>query len=402
MRSKTFGSCVLLLLNAAALHAFQGGPTDWVSIVSRTKAAVAVIETERGLGTGFIVRSSGTLVTNQHVVAGASQICVTLPSGEKYQKAFVLAEDEDRDLAILRIEGSDLPALSIASTADLAIGAEVLLIGAPEGLSHTVSTGVVSAIRIMKNGMKVIQTTAPASPGSSGGPLLSREGHVIGVLTFQFNEGQNLNFAVPSNYVQGMLETLERFSAGKPLRTLTRLTPRPPSASPSALAESNNRKLSGTLFVACRTDRHRAYSSSDVFQGIVDDVLLFLKQQKLRIANDDIGRTLQVENAVSVYEVTAAAKKAGASHVMVLTVDRPISAWVKLRLQCLTADGVVLWDEYAQNGSWAKMGAGGVKAAMERFKAQVAKRIAQSPLPSIDAVPQEMTHNQASPNSKDH
>jgi S1-C subfamily serine protease len=210
----------------AGLHAYQNGTTEWTSVVSRTTAAVVVIETDRGLGSGFVVRPNGMLVTNHHVVAGASQIAVTFSSGEKYQKAFVLAEDEDRDLAILRIEGSDLPALSIASTADLEIGAEVLLIGAPEGLSHTVSTGVVSAIRLLKNGMRIIQTTAPASPGSSGGPLLTRDGHVIGVLTFQFSEGQNLNFVVPSNYVQGMMETLEKFSAGTPLRTLTRLTPR--------------------------------------------------------------------------------------------------------------------------------------------------------------------------------
>lgn len=218
------------------LHAFQGATAEWTSVVSRTKAAVVVIETNRGLGSGFIVRPNGMLVTNQHVVAGASQISVTFSSGEKYQKALVLAEDEDRDLAILRIEGSDLPALPIASTADLGIGAEVLLIGAPEGLSHTVSTGVVSAIRLLRNGMKVIQTTAPASPGSSGGPLLTREGHVIGVLTFQFREGQNLNFAVPSNYVRGMMESLERFSAGTSLRTLTRLTPRSTAAFPSGLA----------------------------------------------------------------------------------------------------------------------------------------------------------------------
>ena len=362
---------------------------EWTSVVSRTKAAVVVIETDRGLGSGFVVRPNGTIVTNHHVVAGGSQISVSFSSGEKYQKAFVLAEDEDRDLAILRVEGSDLPALPFASTADLDIGTEVLLIGAPEGLSHTVSTGVISAIRLLKNGTKVIQTTAPASPGSSGGPLLSREGRVIGVMTFQFSEGQNLNFAVPSNYVLGMIETLEKFSGGTPLRTMTKLLPRAPSTPSSSPSEPVKRKLSGTLFLACRTDKHRAYSSGEVFQGIVDDVLLFLKQNKLRLANDDLGRTLQVESTISTYEATAVAKKAGASHVMVLTVDRPVSAWVKLRLQCLTADGAVLWDEQAQNGSWVKAGAGGVKAAMEKFKAQIAKQLKQISLPLSEPAPQD-------------
>jgi S1-C subfamily serine protease len=371
------------------LPAGQTARTEWSAVVSETKAAVVVLETDRGLGSGFVVRPNGTLVTNQHVIAGASQISVTFSSGEKYHKAFVLAEDEDRDLAILRIEGSGLPALSVGSTADVNIGDEVLLIGAPEGLSHTVSTGVVSAFRLLKNGMKVIQTTASASPGSSGGPLLTREGRVIGVLTFQFMEGQNLNFAVPSNYVQGMLETLEKFSAGTPVRTLTKLATRSAPGSTSGPTDSAKPKISGVLFVACRTEKHRAYSSTEVFQGIVDDVLLFLKQRRLHLANDDLGRTLQFENTVSTYEVTAAAKKAGASHVMVLTVDRPVSAWVKLRLQCLTADGRLLWEEQAQNGSWTKRGAAGVKAAMEEFKAQMTKRMAEAPLPTDDAPPKD-------------
>lgn len=257
----------------------------------------------------------------------------------------------------------------------------MLLIGAPEGLSYTVSTGVISAIRLGKNGTKVIQTTAPASPGSSGGSLLSRDGHVIGVLTFQFSEGQNLNFAVPSSYILGMIETVEKFSSGAPLRTLTKLLPRAPSTPSFNPAEPGKQKLSGTLFLAYRTGNHRAYSSGEVFQGVVDEVLLFLKQNKLRLTNDELGRTLQVESTLSTYEATAVAKKAGASHVMVLTVDRPVSSWVKLRLQCLTADDAVLLDEQTQNGSWAKTGAGGVKAAMMKLKIQVAQRLKEFPLP---------------------
>jgi hypothetical protein len=354
--------------------------------VSRTKAAVVVIETDRALGSGFVVRSNGTIVTNRHVIAGASQVCVSFASGEKYQKAFVLAEDEDRDLAILRVEGSDLPTLPFESTADLAIGNEVLLIGAPEGLSYTVSTGIVSAIRL-RNGTKVIQTTAPASHGSSGGPLLSREGRVIGVLTFLSTDGQNLNFAVASNYVQGMLETLEKLSGGTPIVTLTGLPLRPSSMSSPGLPGPTTRKLSGTLFLASRTEKHRTYSSGEVFQGIVDDVLLFLKQSKLHLANDDLGRTLQIEGTISAYEAAAVAKKTGASHVMVLTVDRPLSAWVKVRLQCLTADGKVLWDEEAKSGTWAKTGAGGVKDAMEKLETQIAKRLTQFPLPVDEANP---------------
>jgi len=383
---------MLLLWISAIVGWVQAGQMvaiDWSSVVNGTKPAVVVIETERGLGSGFVVRSNVVLVTNQHVVAGASQICVTFSSGEKYQKAYVLAEDEGRDLAILRIEGSDLPFLSLASVADLSIGQQVLLIGAPEGLSQTVSAGLVSAIRLLESGTKVIQTTAPASPGNSGGPLLTREGRVIGVLTFQFSEGQNLNFAVASNYVQAMMDTVEKFSAGTPLRTLTKLEARSAPRSVPGPAESAQQKISGVLFVACRTDRHRQYSSREVFQDIVDEVLLFLKQKKLRLANDELGRTLQVDGTISTYEVIASAKKAGASHVMVLTVDRPWSAWVKLRLQCLTVYGSILWEEEAKNGSWTKTGTGGVRAAMEKFKTRISKDLSQMPLPMIDAPPTE-------------
>jgi hypothetical protein len=361
----------------------QASQTDWSSVVGKTKDAIVVIETDRGLGSGFLLRSNGILVTNKHVINDASQIRVTFASGEKYHKAFVLAEDEDRDIAILRIEGSALPSLSVANSSEAEIGSDVLLIGAPQGLSHTVSNGIISALRLLPNGTKVIQTTAAASPGSSGGPLITRDGRVIGMLTFAYKEGQNLNFAIPANYIQAMLETVETLSTTTPLHTLTRLQSTSTSIADTTPKEGNpaKAKLDGTLFVAWRTVNHRQYSSSEVFQGIVDEVLLFLKQNRLKLANDELRSTLQVENAISTYEVTQFARKAGASHVLVLTVDRPVSSWVKMRLQCITAEGTVLWEENAQNSSWLKSGAGGVKAAIKDFKASIGKRLSKSSLP---------------------
>src|SRR5262249_28973366 len=125
-----------------------------------------------------------------------------------------------RDLAVLRIEGVDLQELPLGNSDQVKPGEEVLLVGAPRGLEQTVSTGIVSALRILENGNKVIQTTAPASPGSSGGPLLSRNGDVIGVMTFTLVNGQNLNFAVPINYVRGILEALPLTSSLKPPRLI--------------------------------------------------------------------------------------------------------------------------------------------------------------------------------------
>jgi hypothetical protein len=150
------------------------------------------------------------------VIADAKGITVRLSTGETYGRAYLLADDKQRDIAILRIDASDLPVLQLGNSNDIKLGEDVLLIGAPRGLEQTVSNGIISSIRVLENGNKVIQTTAPASHGSSGGPLINRQGQVIGLLTFSVETGQNLNFAIPANYAKGMLEALP-LSAGSPI-----------------------------------------------------------------------------------------------------------------------------------------------------------------------------------------
>lgn len=168
------------------------------------------IETQSGFGTGFLVQANGTLVTNYHVIKDAQQIKVTLESGEVYRAAYLLRTDEEKDIAILRIEGADLPVLTLGNSDANAtkVGEDVMAIGTPEGLEQTVSTGIVSGRRLMPPGYTLLQTTAPISHGSSGGPLLNRAGQSVGIMTSFLAEGQNLNFAVPINYVRGMLDVL--------------------------------------------------------------------------------------------------------------------------------------------------------------------------------------------------
>jgi hypothetical protein len=339
------------------------------------------------LGSGFLVKSNGFLVTNKHVISGASQITVTCESGEKYHKAFLLAEDDDRDIAILRIEGSNLPYLILGNSSNVEMGEDVLLIGAPKGLAHTVSNGIVSALRMMDSGTKVMQTTAAASPGSSGGPLLTKEGAVVGVMTFAIEGGQNLNFAIPSNYVLSMIETLDTQAGLTPLRTLTKLETLSNSALSTDPGSSNSSlRNSGTLFVAWRTDNHRAYSTSEVFHGIVDELLLFLKENRLKLANDYLGSSLEFEHKISTYETMALAKKFGASYILVLIVDRPVSKWVKLQLQCLSSEGKLLWEEEANGSTWGFSGANGVKVAMKKLKSGIANRLKETPLPTDETV----------------
>ena len=121
------------------------------------------------------------------------------------------------------------------------------------------------------------------------------------------------------------------------------------------------------------------YSSPEVFQEIVDGLILFLKSRHVVLANDRIERSLQSEHIASVYQVLRFnANRVGASHVLFFTVGRPISAWVKLRLQCLDRDGHQLWEETSQKTSWVNSN---FHPAIEKLESGIAKRLAQIPLP---------------------
>ncbi len=370
-------ACLLLPVVASAQS------PNWSDVIEKTSPAVVVIQTERSLGTGFVVRPNGVIVTAAHVIEGATQIAVVLASGEIYHTAFVLAEDKYRDLAILRIEGSGLAYLQLGDPDRTRIGDELLVIGTPKGLTMTVSNGILSANRITSSGTRLLQTTAPASPGSSGGPMIARDGHVVGVMSSQFADGQNLNFAVSSHYIGGMLETVERRTDSTPERILTRIAA---TATPRGAINERGDHSSprGILVAAVRTERHHSYSSESVFQEIVDDMLFHLRSKKLMLANDALSHTPQYQNAISKYDLLNQAKQAGASHALLLTVDRPVSLWVKLSLECFSVDGSSLWIEQAQGGSWLSTGRSAVRAALERLKVQVNRRLVSSSLPVVE------------------
>ena len=210
-----------------------------------------------------------------------------------------------------------------------------LLIGAPIGLEDTVSTGVVSGMRL-REGTKVIQTTAPASHGSSGGPLLNRNGDVIGLMTFLVEGGENLNFAVPINYLRGALGSVSGPAAN-------RLAP---------LHEPSTSTASGVFVYFYRTPGHIQYSSDSVFQSVADELMLFLKSENVPTINDRVGRVFASSGAsYSTYELISASEKAGASGLLYITVDRPYSAWLKVTAKFYDIDGRVLWQEEAEKKS---------------------------------------------------
>ena len=165
----------------------------------------------QSIGSGFVVDAGGTIVTNYHVIEGAQDLQVKMKDGEIYDRVEVLDYDTRRDLAVIKIRAfKPLPVLALA-TSDVEVGEEAVAIGNPKGLEHTVSAGIVSAFR-QAEGYRLIQISVPISPGSSGGPLFSMEGKVIGITSAGVvAEGaQNLNFAVPIDYVRPLLSTSSR------------------------------------------------------------------------------------------------------------------------------------------------------------------------------------------------
>jgi S1-C subfamily serine protease len=153
-----------------------------------------------GLGSG-VVTGPGTVITNCHVaIAGGS---LTVKVGAEQYSASVEVADEEYDLCRLSVSGLGAPAVTIGSADSLRTGQKVYAIGAPQGLDLTISDGIVSGMRDLPQG-RVIQTTAPISPGSSGGPLFDVYGRLVGIMTFQHRTGQNLNFAVPADWIANL------------------------------------------------------------------------------------------------------------------------------------------------------------------------------------------------------
>lgn len=195
-------------------------PLSLEELSARATAAVVLVQVEAGersrQGSGFLVQQDGLILTNHHVIRGATSARVRLSTGDVYDRVSVLATDERRDLAILKISGFALPTLPLGNSDDVRIGTDIVAIGSPMGLENTVSTGIVSGRRTEPEGFRLLQITAPASTGSSGGPVLDRAGRVVGIAASQFRNGQNLNFAVPINYARGMLAEVD----GEPLAVL--------------------------------------------------------------------------------------------------------------------------------------------------------------------------------------
>jgi serine protease Do len=237
--------------------------TVTVDVVQKTKDAVVYVNTSKmirtspfgddpffrnllppqnvqvtSLGSGFIIHEDGYCVTNNHVIDRAREIVVDLPDGRKLD-AELVAADPDNDIAILRIKSEKpLPYLELGDSSDLLIGEPVIAVGNPLGYSHSVSTGIVSAMHRKLEDPRVhlddlVQTDAAINPGNSGGPLLNAYGQVIGINTAIRGDAQNIGFAIPVNRLRDLIPTLlDPQQAAKvelPLKLAERRTVTPPA-----------------------------------------------------------------------------------------------------------------------------------------------------------------------------
>lgn len=212
---------IFLFLALFACFAGHSLAQDFLpELVKRIKPSAVAIETfdakdaTLSRGSGFFI-ASDRVITNRHVIEKASRVEIHLLDGKKYTVKGVLAIDGEGDLALLAVEvpkSSAIP-LPIVKAVPLE-GESIVVVGNPYGLEGSVSNGIVSAVREIAGYGKIIQITAPISPGSSGSPVVNMAGQVIGVATLQAAEGQSLNFAVPAERISQLKVTeLQTFSS---------------------------------------------------------------------------------------------------------------------------------------------------------------------------------------------
>jgi S1-C subfamily serine protease len=169
--------------------------------------------TQEGLGSGFIITSDGYILTNNHVVEGATKITVMLKDGREFSGQ-VVGTDTTSDVAVVKINGTNLPTVQLGDSSALTVGQKVIAIGNPYGLSQTVTTGIISALErnvqasATENLVGVVQTDAAINPGNSGGPLVDLSGRVVGMNTMIYQNAQGLGFSVSINTAKKVYDAI--------------------------------------------------------------------------------------------------------------------------------------------------------------------------------------------------
>jgi len=198
MRTSVLLTAALPLLSSLAY-------ADLTAAIETADQAVLTVRAGDSEGAGFVINTDGYAITNAHVISRGGQVEVRL-ADKRVVAAKVVKRDDARDLAILKLEATNIPNVQFASAKTLKPGAEVAAIGAPLGLEHSVTKGVVSSLERTIEGKPFIQIDAALNPGNSGGPLVNAKGQVVGVNTKVASQAQNVGFAIPSDDVLKFLD----------------------------------------------------------------------------------------------------------------------------------------------------------------------------------------------------
>ena len=263
---------------------------------------------ERGTGSGFIIDAQGLILTNAHVIEGADRVLVTLKDGREFAGE-VLGQDQLTDVAVIRVEASGLPTVTLGDSEQLRPGEWAIAIGNPLGLDNTVTAGIISAtgrsssqVRVPDKRVSFIQTDAAINPGNSGGPLLNEQGQVVGVNTAIIGGAQGLGFAIPINTAREIAQELitngrvEHPYIGIQMRSLT-------PALREVLNEQNSRDRqitadSGVIVLGVQSNSPAAQAGlrpGDVLRSLGGQAVRDAETVQTIVQNTDIGESLIAE-----------------------------------------------------------------------------------------------------------
>jgi len=201
---------------------------DLADLFAKTSPSVVTLTTYNGAGerlgqgSGFVVHKSGVIVTCLHVIANAATVEIQSADESTQTATAIIRSSKDWDVALLKAAKSRQPPLKLGPPESVRVGAAVVAIGSPLGYGNTLSQGIISGLRPHAGQSDMIQVTAPISPGSSGGPILSAStGEILGMSVASLTAGQNINFAVPARVIADQLKTIDQ----PPERKLDDFTP---------------------------------------------------------------------------------------------------------------------------------------------------------------------------------
>jgi Do/DeqQ family serine protease len=265
-------------------------------------------EHQRGQGSGFILDQSGVILTNAHVVDKADKVTVTLKDGRTFEGK-VRGADPVTDMAVVKIEGKDLPTVTLGDSDQVEVGDWAIAVGNPLGLDNTVTLGIISTLKrssaqvgIPDKRLDFIQTDAAINPGNSGGPLVNEQGEVIGINTAIRADAMGIGFAIPINKAKAIKDQLAKGEAiahpylGVQMTTLTPDLARQNNTDPNAPFEVP--EVNGVIVVRVLPNTPAAKAGirrGDVITQIDSQPITNAEQLQSLVEASRLGQTLQVK-----------------------------------------------------------------------------------------------------------